>query len=260
MRSYDGIQPRMKGCISANALKVIAVIAMVIDHLTYVIPIQQTALYIVMRFIGRLAAPIMFYFAVEAYHHTHSVNKYIGRLSIFALISYIPYIYFMENTLPNMSTWYRFNVIYSILIGVLFIHVKHEVKNVVLKVLVMALLVYLSILGDWSYRGLLMMCVFDFFYRDYEKQRFAYLLVVFTAGNLITYFFENPVLISLTGMPFDTSIYELLLSEWGRIVPIVLLRGYNGKLGKGGRWAKWGFYIFYPAHLLLLALARNIFV
>lgn len=40
--------------------------------------------------------------------------------------------------------------------------------------------------------------------------------------------------------------------QLGVFLAIPLLCCYNGKRGSGGRAAKWGFYIFYPAHLLVL--------
>jgi len=34
------------------------------------------------------------------------------------------------------------------------------------------------------------------------------------------------------------------------------LRCYNGQRGAGGKTMQWFFYLYYPAHMLLLALVR----
>jgi hypothetical protein len=58
--------------VSIDALKYISIAAMLIDHTAYLF-IENDLLYIVMRFIGRLSAPLMFYAAAEGYHHTNGL-------------------------------------------------------------------------------------------------------------------------------------------------------------------------------------------
>lgn len=41
--------------------------------------------------IGRLTAPIMWFFIVEGYHYTHDVKKYTLRLFVLALVSHFAY-------------------------------------------------------------------------------------------------------------------------------------------------------------------------
>ena len=84
---------RKKG-LTSDILKLIAVIAMVIDHIAWAfIPFNSIAGQI-MHVIGRLTAPIMCFMIAEGYYKTHNVKKYAQRLGIFALISHIPYTYF----------------------------------------------------------------------------------------------------------------------------------------------------------------------
>ena len=62
--------------LSGNALKVIAIIAMTIDHVAWMrIEAYEQAevpLQIFLHCIGRLTAPIMFFFVAEGYHHTRN--------------------------------------------------------------------------------------------------------------------------------------------------------------------------------------------
>lgn len=91
--------------LSGNALKVIAIVAMTIDHLawmgieTYVQ--AETPLQIFLHSIGRLTAPIMFFFVAEGYHYTHNYRRYLGRLFMLAVVSHFAFCYF------NMSSFIR---------------------------------------------------------------------------------------------------------------------------------------------------------
>jgi len=242
---------------SANALKLIAIIAMLIDHTAHLFLPPASTAYIVMRFIGRITAPVMFYFVAEGYRRTKNINRYTMRLAAFAAISYVPFVYFMTHDWPNEFNYLELNVIYTIFIGFLFIRAKNEIKNTALKIAVMTILLILSIPGDWTYIALLMMLVFDHFHGDFGKQKFAYLIVILTAGNLISFFLVQPFWLVAYGGSLDFSVFRRVLTELGMMIPIFLLGRYNGELGKGGKLSKWGFYLFYPAHLILLALIWN---
>ncbi len=68
---------RMKARFNANHLKLIAIIAMTVDHFTDLLypgfPAEPAA--VVLHLIGRLTAPIMWFFVCEGYHYTHDVKK-----------------------------------------------------------------------------------------------------------------------------------------------------------------------------------------
>lgn len=85
---------------SAYHLKIIAIFAMLIDHIAWAFVPLESALGQIMHIIGRLTAPIMCFFIAEGFYHTKNIKKYALRLGIFALISHIPYNYFMFGNLP----------------------------------------------------------------------------------------------------------------------------------------------------------------
>ena len=62
--------------LNSNAIKLIAIIAMTIDHIAWaVFPAYSTDPWaIVMHIIGRLTKPIMWYCIAEGYHYTHDVK------------------------------------------------------------------------------------------------------------------------------------------------------------------------------------------
>ena len=72
--------------LDGEALKLIAIFAMTVDHIAYAFVEDGTLLAVLMHAIGRITGPVMFYLAAEGYHHTRSVPRYILRLAVFALI------------------------------------------------------------------------------------------------------------------------------------------------------------------------------
>lgn len=77
--------------LNRNHLKYIVIILMLFAHIGYFLPPSSTA-FVVVNFISRLTAPTMALFIAEGYFYTRNVNKYMKRLFLFAIISYIPYI------------------------------------------------------------------------------------------------------------------------------------------------------------------------
>ena len=79
--------------LNANQIKLIAIIAMTIDHLTWAFfPGLQAVWYVyALHIIGRLTAPIMWYFIAEGCYYTRNIRKYAGRLFVFAIISHFAY-------------------------------------------------------------------------------------------------------------------------------------------------------------------------
>jgi uncharacterized damage-inducible protein DinB len=73
--------------ITANTLKILAIIAMTIDYIALVFVPANSGLYFIMRFIGRTTAPILSYLIVEGFHHTRNRSRYIRRLAVFTVIS-----------------------------------------------------------------------------------------------------------------------------------------------------------------------------
>ena len=67
----------MQKSLNGNQLKVIALFAMTIDHAASVIwPNYPTDWWILLiHIIGRMAAPIFWYFVAEGWHYTHNRKK-----------------------------------------------------------------------------------------------------------------------------------------------------------------------------------------
>ncbi len=72
---------------------------MLIDHIAWAFVPTGTILGQIMHIIGRITAPIMSYFIAEGFYHTSNLKRYGLRLGIFAIISHIPYYYFINGQL-----------------------------------------------------------------------------------------------------------------------------------------------------------------
>ena len=166
--------------LTSNTLKYIAIIAMTMDHFAYSFIPNESPWSFVLNVVGMMAAPIFFFSAVEGYHKTRNINKYLTRLGIFAIISQIPFTYFvLEGTLLgyHIGTYLFFNVIYTILLGVLAIHVNRKIRNPILRIILILILIIVSTPADWGAIGVIIILIFDFFYGNYKKQLLGYCIM-----------------------------------------------------------------------------------
>ena len=78
---------------NATQLKYIAIIAMTIDHLGWLLypGLVKGAVPVTMHIIGRLTAPIMWYFIAEGCYYTKNIKKYFLRLMGFAIVSHFAF-------------------------------------------------------------------------------------------------------------------------------------------------------------------------
>lgn len=237
--------------LSANTLKYISIAAMLIDHIAWCFVDTYSVLGQIMHVIGRLTAPIMCYFIAEGYYYTKNVKKYLLRLGLFALISWVPFIFMEFGTLPiyiESSQWYinpMQGVIYTFFLGLLALVVIHsESLNKPVKVLLLIPIFALSLIGDWLFFAIIWIIIFDRYRGDFKKQ-----MIWFTATAVLMDLF-----FMLIGMTFAESLFQL-----GVLLAIVPLYFYNGKRGGSEKFRtfnKWFFYVFYPLHMVILGVLK----
>ena len=229
----------MKIGLSRNQLKYIAIIAMVIDHIgAFFIP-SSTIIYSIFRFIGKLTAPLMCYFLVEGYNYTSSKNKYLVRLGIFSIISQFAFSLAISNKLFIPT----FNMIFTLFICFLVLLSYEKIKNKLVKWIVILSFILISDFSDW---GIFAPCWVLLFYifKDKRSLQICFYYIVTCLVIIIKY-----IIINISGWDLMLRYSGLLL-----FIPIVCL--YNGEKGKSGKFNKWFFYIFYPVHLIIIALIR----
>ncbi|MBR6380212.1 MAG: hypothetical protein IKS07_00870 [Lachnospiraceae bacterium] len=231
---------QIKPFINRNALKYIAIVAMLIDHIGWTFVATNSVLGQVMHFVGRLTGPIMAYMLYEGYLHTRSVKKYALRLGIFALISWVPY------SLHEFGSWPGPNlgVIWTLFLALLVLWMwdKAEFKKGT-KVFLVVLACILSLFGDWPIFDILWPLLL-FIHRDDPKTGWRKFTIVIIAE--VALFAVMDILAGdYTGWLFQLGAF---------LVPPIIRFLYNGEPGSKNAFHKWFFYVFYPLHLLILFL------
>ena len=232
-----------KGLSTAD-LKLIAIIAMTIDHLTWLFfPGLQRVWYVcLLHIIGRLTAPIMWFFIAEGSHYTKNPKKYITRLFVFAIISHFAYSFaFGLNPIPFKSGIFnQTSVIWSLAIAAALIFIVNKYKLSYWKNFALILLAnLLSFPADWSCIATMVPFYLYNHRGDFKKQVRDFILFGFMYA--LVYFI------------FIDKVYGIL--QLFIFLSIPLLSLYNGKAGNN-RNMKWLFYIYYPAHLVIVGILR----
>ena len=240
----------MKQTLSANGVKTIAIIAMTIDHIAWLLyPGYPHAWFpVALHLIGRITCPIMCYFIAEGYHHTRDINKYTARLFLFALLSHVPYMWasmsftdwrslipFYGGSILNQT-----GVMWSLFCGLVMLRVDGSEKiKPWLKPILIILLCLASFPADWSCIAALCVLAFGTNRGRFKAQMLW--MCFYVALYATVYFFALD------------KVYGLI--QLAVVLAIPILAMYNGKRGNNPRvnqWMKWGFYIYYPLHLLIL--------
>ena len=247
--------------LTATTLKMIAIVAMIIDHIAWAFVPTASVLGIVMHGIGRITGPTMFYFIAEGYRYTRDKNRYTLRLGIFALLSWLPFFYFEYGTLPSVQKFSPVGVIFTLFLAHLAIRARHELESKLLQGLVIFGALALSSIGDWGVIGVAITLIFDVYYGNFKKQAIAYsgVIVFITFGPLAWLLSAGGEIGQVLGMDAAAALAEITAStliQLCQLLPLGLLRFYDGELGRGGAGVKWFFYIVYPVHLLIIGFLR----
>ena len=228
--------------LNRDAIKYIAMITMLLNHVADIFLTSGTVLYEVLEDIGYFTAPVMCYFLVEGFDYTSSRMKYGQRLIIFAALSQFPYqLAFQDDTL---------NMIYTLLCCFLILAALELSFNPVYKVAVCVLLTIATAVSDWALVAPI--CTILLYYSKDSRIKtalaFGTTYAIFVPFNIQKYMYDVP------GNWTMYAVWHGLLSGVGILAAaVVILIFYNGQRAKHAQnFSKWFFYIFYPAHLLVL--------
>ena len=239
----DKIDKKGRG-LNSNQLKLIAIIAMTFDHLIWAIfPGCQHIWWVwMLHIIGRLTAPIMWFFIAEGCFYTHNKKQYIGRLLLFAVISHFAYdfafgIPFFET---SAGVFNRTSVMWSLALAaiVIFACQSDRISQFGKYVIIFSACI-ISFPSDWS--SIAVMCPFFLYQHRGKFRKQAIDIVLWSAIYAAVYFI------------FLDRPYGIL--QMFTFLTIPLLSRYNGERGKW-KGMKWLFYIYYPAHLVLIGFVR----
>lgn len=243
--------------MSALVLKIIACVAMLLDHIGFACGI------LFFRIIGRVSFPIYLFLIYNGYRHTSNPLRYALRLGAFAVISQVPFSLFVHHVLWHSTG----NVMFTLLAAMLCLWLADAMsKNKygkwfsLVPALVLFFLYYKRIFwteyGDKAILVIMVLFLFD------GKQWYNKVLV--GSGLLVSMNYSWLLAIAKNVLRGEIQVFPALaLGDQMQLfamvaIPLILL--YNGKKGTlpGGTVAnkvqQYGFYLFYPMHLLILWL------
>lgn len=229
--------------LDGGALKGIAAALMLTDHVGAILLPEVLAL----RCVGRLAFPIFAFFIAEGYAHTRDFGRYFRRMAILAVVSEIPFN--LENGAVFDLT--RQNVLWTFCLALLTLRGLEALGRergfgrwagcgLVLAAGFAAGELLRTDYGGWGVVtvALLYLC------RDGKYAKLWLLLAMAAVNGLGMGSLTMPVF----GGKMPIQIFAVAA------LPVIWL--YNGQAGpKGLRRA---FYVFYPAHLLVLEGIRTL--
>ncbi len=237
--------------LNSNSLKLIAIIAMTVDHIAWAVfpGYSHEPVAIVLHIIGRITCPVMCFFIAEGYYYTRNINKYTLRLFVLAFISHFAYI-FASGAFDGVKSFIPFyfgsffnqtSVVWSLAWGLVLLRLNYtdKIKKTWLKMILTALICFISFPSDWSCIAALCVYAIGINKGDFKKQTQYMLLFVFSYSLIYACTFDL--------------IYGIL--QMGVVLSVPLLSLYDGKRGgspKINKFMKWFFYVYYPLHLVII--------
>lgn len=222
-------------CFSRNALKGLAAVSMVIDHIAFVFLSEQDTyhiLYLGMRIFGRIAFPLFCFFLVQGFIDTNNLNYYFFRLFLFACISEIPFDLFIYH---RMISFRGQNCMFTLFISLIVLYGISKVSDSKISIFILILCgscLAIILKTDYSYLGVLLTSVM-YIWKEEPLNLFLILCVVMgVQGGL------NPW--EIIALPFI-----LLYHPKKKNAPLTQ---------KKPAFQRYFFYWFYPAHMLCLFL------
>ena len=217
--------------LSGNALKIIAIVSMTLDHIgCHLFPGCH-----LLRILGRLALPIFAYMIAEGCHHTRNPRKYL--LTILAVAALCQLVYFFA-----MGSLYQC-ILVTFVLSILLIQSMDRARQdeshqtALTTALVWAGVVFVCVglpqlldhtdfAIDYGLWGVLLP-VFIYLGRDRREK------LLLTAVGLIL------LALSFSG-----------LTQWFSLAALPLLALYSGQ--RGAWRMKYFFYVYYPIHLAVI--------
>ena len=251
--------------LNRSQLKNIALVFMVFDHICAKFPIKYG---VIAHPLSRFVSPLFAWLMVDGFFHTKSRGKYCSRLWIAAILiqigNEISHAFLKENGVSG-------NVFMTLAAGFSIIWLFESAKTsedhrkkillriaaIVLTLLTMAMSIVLiplpmgSKLGFEGGLDLIPFILFSYFFHNSKKKQAVAVLIISLLLCFLMYGGGTGV------QNFDMFCIN---SDWMILLVIPFMFLYNGEEGRKTPFSKWFFYVFYPAHLWVIAILRVFFI
>jgi hypothetical protein len=221
-------------------LKVLACISMVSDHIGASL-LNGNPWF---RAPGRLAFPIFAYLIAFGFKHTKDTEMYLCRMIFFGFIS--QYIY---NIAQSNYLFQDLNILLSFSLAIASLKLYEKNQNILIIIVAMLAAEFSHL--DFGFNSIL--AVFLYYKASSNRQIVLYTVIVAIASIL---FKVKMVILSHPGifdiasyLQVDPFIYVYLMAIFAS--PFII--AYRNSNFSQGIKAKYLFYVFYPAHLLVIA-------
>lgn len=222
--------------LSGNQLKVIAIIAMTIDH----IGMQILSEYRILRIIGRIAFPIFAYMIAEGCKFTKSRKRYLMKILSSALVCQVVYFFALNSLYQCIMVTF----VLSLLTVFAYDNAvkKEDAKSYGI--------LFITFFGVFFLTEILPRILAGTDYRvDYGFWGVMLPLFVYAGKDKFQKLFYAALGLLLVAADFGGG-------QWYALFALPLLAMYNGKRGK--IHMKNFFYIYYPVHLVVIYLISYI--
>ena len=214
--------------MSIFVLKIIAMITMVVDHSRYIVPELDND---ITKVIGRISFVLFAFILSEGIWHTKDRKKYLKRLTLFAIVSQIPFMLFRT----TVGEFVLLNVLFTFaipMVGIILID-KYKSKKMKIAIGLICILMGLIVPVDYGVYGVALVLAF------YYLRKTKWFDVSFLGINALYY---------LNAYLQIENFKVLIPYIIGVLIGYVILKLYNGKLGKKIKFLYW----FYPVHMLVI--------
>lgn len=230
------IKPRF----SQAELKLAAVVGMTLNH-TAGILLANGTIREIMLLTGGISMPLFARFISDGFEYTKDRGKYAFRLGVSAVISHFAFSFAFGT--PYLISSAIFTLLLAFF-ALCVIHMESVPKSI--RGLMLFCILICSLIGDWGWCAILWTILFDLL-KNCPKRRFLMITAfVLISVAYVIFMFE------LTG--------TIAIRNFGFLLAIPLLLAYSGEQGRQSKVLRSCLYLYYPAHLFVLGIIKDVIV
>lgn len=239
IKSYNPL-----GFLSGSTLKILACIFMAFDHVGVVL-FPSNDLF---RIIGRLSFPLFAYFIAEGCRYTKNKARRLLMISVIGSLYVLFYLIYEKE-------WYC-NIFVTFSISIALIYALKWLKKSIAKLnalyIAVSAVIFLGIAAasyflceivyvEYGFKGIMLPVIISLFdFRDIDVPAWLKKLDCHYTGLVC-------MALGLIPLCINANLGKLQMFSF---ISVILLLFYNGKVGC--KKLKYMFYIFYPAHLVII--------
>lgn len=255
--------------MSGTAIKLVAMIAMLLDHVAQFVPGMPQWLH----WIGRISAPVFLFCLIIGMEHTRNRFRYLTRLyvggAVMGMIDFGLNLFIEKPYAPMSNNFFTSLFLVGILIAAVELYREDRTAGRRLFVIfgiAQVVSITLCLLVPYAFEKWHLEYLINGFLPNVLSTEGGFLIVIL---GLLFYWYRKDtkwmagtfaitcvMYVVLVWMENKMSFHAVLYKDcqWMMVLAIPFLLLYNGKKGAG---LKYLFYAFYPIHLVALFLIGN---